>query len=158
MAPLTSEPQCLWHQVLWAPTGEVAQGSPVGLTVWSVRGGKTMVFSMVFMTSFHNSFSTRFSTVFSQILAKRVRLEVRGRSERQPSWPLTHRAPFPQQMWERAPWTHQRAQSLYRDPWMVSLMELWCMIHVKSEWQVDRPAGARPEGDSTPGRKAWAFG
>lgn len=115
----------------------------MGLTVWSVRGGKTMVFSMVFMTSFHNSFSTRFSTVFSQILAKRVRLEVRGRSERRPSWPLTHRAPFPQQMWERTPWTHQRAQSLYRDPWMVSLMELWCMIHVKSEWQVGRPAGAR---------------
>lgn len=49
----------------------------MGLTVWSVRGGKTMVFSMVFMTSFHNSFSTRFSTVFSQILAKRVRLGMR---------------------------------------------------------------------------------
>lgn len=55
---------------------------PVGLTVWSVRGGRTMVFSMVFMTSFHNSFSTRFSTVFSQILAKRVKLGARGRSER----------------------------------------------------------------------------
>lgn len=55
---------------------------PVGLTVWSVRGGRTIVFSMVFMTSFHNSFSTLFSTVFSQILAKRVRLEARGRSER----------------------------------------------------------------------------
>lgn len=72
------------------PRGKVAQASLltlVGLTVWSVRGGRTMVFSMVFITSFHSSFSTLFSTVFSQILAKRVRLEVRSRSERGPSWP-----------------------------------------------------------------------
>lgn len=44
------------------------------LTVWSVSGGRTMVFSMVFITSFHSSFNTRFSTVFSQILANSVRL------------------------------------------------------------------------------------
>lgn len=44
------------------------------LTVWSVSGGRTMVFSMVFITSFHSSFSTRFSTVFSQILANKDKL------------------------------------------------------------------------------------
>lgn len=46
----------------------------VGLTVWSVSGGSTIVFSIVFMTSFQSSFSTRFRTVFSQILANRVKL------------------------------------------------------------------------------------
>lgn len=51
------------------------------LTVWSVSGGRTMVFSMVFITSFHSSFSTRFSTVFSQILANKVRLAGGGRQE-----------------------------------------------------------------------------
>lgn len=49
------------------------------LTVWSVSGGRTMVFSMVFITSFHSSFNTRFSTVFSQILANKVRLAGGGR-------------------------------------------------------------------------------
>ena len=52
------------------------------LTVWSVSGGRTMVFSMVFITSFHSSFNTRFSTVFSQILANRVRL-AGGRDRRE---------------------------------------------------------------------------
>lgn len=46
-------------------------------TVWSVRVGRTMVFSMVFITSFHSSFRTLFRTVFSQILANRDRLERR---------------------------------------------------------------------------------
>lgn len=55
---------------------------PVVLTVWSVSGGSTTVFSIVFITSFHSSFRTRFSTVFSQILAKRVRLGTRGWAER----------------------------------------------------------------------------
>lgn len=54
----------------------------MSLTVWSVSGGRTMVFSMVFITSFQSSFSTRFRTVFSQILANRVRLGMRLRSER----------------------------------------------------------------------------
>lgn len=44
------------------------------LTVWSVRGGRTMVFSMVFMTSFQSSFNTRFRTVFSHILANSDKL------------------------------------------------------------------------------------
>ncbi len=48
--------------------------SLTALTVWSVSGGRTMVFSMVFITSFHSSFNTRFNTVFSQILANKVRL------------------------------------------------------------------------------------
>lgn len=51
------------------------------LTVWSVSGGRTMVFSMVFITSFHSSFNTRFSTVFSQILANKVRLARAGRQK-----------------------------------------------------------------------------
>lgn len=66
--------------------GTTFPGLPVSwdmsLTVWSVSGGRTMVFSMVFITSFQSSFSTRFRTVFSQILANRVRLGVRLRSER----------------------------------------------------------------------------
>lgn len=53
------------------------------LTVWSVNGGSTMVFSMVFMTSFHSSFSTRFRTVFSQILANNVKLGGRKGRERE---------------------------------------------------------------------------
>lgn len=62
-------PVCLW---LFASTCVfVGVGS---LTVWSVSGGRTMVFSIVFITSFHSSFNTRFSTVFSQILANKVRL------------------------------------------------------------------------------------
>ena len=61
------------------------------LTVWSVSGGRTMVFSMVFITSFHSSFNTRFSTVFSQILANRVRLAGDGQTEdRKERW-LTSR-------------------------------------------------------------------
>lgn len=63
------------------------------LTVWSVSGGKTMVFSMVFITSFHSSFNTRFSTVFSQILANRVRLAGGGdrRSEGKGRWIIRSR-------------------------------------------------------------------
>lgn len=57
------------------PALRVLAPSPVELTVWSVSGGRTIVFSIVFITSFHSSFSTRFRTVFSQILAKRVRLK-----------------------------------------------------------------------------------
>lgn len=49
--------------------------SSSALTVWSVRVGSTIVFSIVFITSFHSSFNTRFRTVFSQILAKSDKLE-----------------------------------------------------------------------------------
>lgn len=45
------------------------------LTLWSFRGGRTIVLSMVFSTIFHSSFRTRFSTVFSQILAKSIKLQ-----------------------------------------------------------------------------------
>lgn len=62
--------------------GTTFPGLPTSLTVWSVSGGRTIVFSMVFITSFHSSFNTRFRTVFSQILANRVRLGVRLRSLR----------------------------------------------------------------------------
>ncbi len=55
----------LWCECVWTHT------------VWSVSGGRTMVFSMVFITSFHSSFSTLLRTVFSQILANRVRLRTR---------------------------------------------------------------------------------
>lgn len=47
----------------------------IQLTLWSFRGGRTIVLSMVFSTIFHSSFRTRFSTVFSQILAKSIKLQ-----------------------------------------------------------------------------------
>lgn len=53
------------------------------LTLWSLRGGRTIVLSMVFSTIFHSSFRTRFSTVFSQILAKSIKLQRQYLSVRQ---------------------------------------------------------------------------
>lgn len=44
-------------------------------TVWSVRGGSTISFSMVFITTLQSSFSTRFNTVFSHTVANSVRLQ-----------------------------------------------------------------------------------
>lgn len=56
------------------------------ITVWSVSGGNTMVFSIVFITSFQSSFSTRFKTVFSQILANSVRLTWKQSEARWEEW------------------------------------------------------------------------
>jgi hypothetical protein len=47
----------------WNDTTRYVMGE---LTLLSVIGGRTMVFSMVCMTIFHNSLSRRLSTAFSQ--------------------------------------------------------------------------------------------
>lgn len=51
------------------------------LTVWSVRGGRTIILSIVFITTRQSSFSTRFRTVFSHTVAKSVRLWAQATSK-----------------------------------------------------------------------------
>jgi hypothetical protein len=51
------------------------------LTVWSVRGGRTIILSMVFITTRQSSFRTRFRTVFSHTVAKSVRLQAQATGE-----------------------------------------------------------------------------
>lgn len=72
---LVAAPQASsWLSPLLQPvvTGWAAAGT---LTVWSVRGGSTICFSILFKTNFHSSFKSRFRTVFSQIFAETLKLE-----------------------------------------------------------------------------------
>lgn len=59
----------------WLQSFVSTENYPGTLTVWSVRGGSTICFSILFKTNFQSSFKTRFRTVFSQIFAETLKLE-----------------------------------------------------------------------------------